>query len=243
MNRVELKAIDPPATIQEAMEKQMRAERDRRAAILTAEGVKQSQILTAEGEKQSSILRAEGQKRGRDPARRGPVEGDRAGLRRDPPRRRRPEAARLPVPPDPAADRAGRVEQGLDHPERGHEGAGQHRERDPEGRVGTVAAPAGPSPAPRLAGRGRASRSRRRSRPARAADGLASQGVRRPLRSPSGRPRRRPLARQADRGRRHQGNAPGAPGAARGGRQLQGRQAVHRGGARARARGAGARAR
>jgi regulator of protease activity HflC (stomatin/prohibitin superfamily) len=44
------------------MEKQMRAERDRRAAILTAEGVKQSQILTAEGEKQSSILRAEGQR-------------------------------------------------------------------------------------------------------------------------------------------------------------------------------------
>jgi regulator of protease activity HflC (stomatin/prohibitin superfamily) len=62
VNRVELKAIDPPATIQEAMEKQMRAERDRRAAILTAEGVKQSQILTAEGEKQSSILRAEGQR-------------------------------------------------------------------------------------------------------------------------------------------------------------------------------------
>ncbi|MET0836217.1 MAG: SPFH domain-containing protein, partial [Thermoleophilaceae bacterium] len=62
VNRVELKAVDPPATIQEAMEKQMRAERDRRAAILTAEGVKQSQILTAEGEKQSSILRAEGQK-------------------------------------------------------------------------------------------------------------------------------------------------------------------------------------
>ena len=62
VNRVELKAIDPPPSIQEAMEKQMRAERDRRAAILTAEGVKQSQILTAEGEKQSSILRAEGQK-------------------------------------------------------------------------------------------------------------------------------------------------------------------------------------
>ncbi|HEY6778623.1 MAG TPA: SPFH domain-containing protein [Thermoleophilaceae bacterium] len=62
VNRVELKAVDPPGTIQEAMEKQMRAERDRRAAILTAEGVKQSQILTAEGEKQSAILRAEGQK-------------------------------------------------------------------------------------------------------------------------------------------------------------------------------------
>src|SRR3954471_3686044 len=54
VNRVELKSIDPPGTIQEAMEKQMRAERDRRAAILQAEGVKQSQILTAEGEKQSS---------------------------------------------------------------------------------------------------------------------------------------------------------------------------------------------
>ncbi len=61
-NRVELKSIDPPRTIQEAMEKQMRAERDRRAAILTAEGVKQSEILTAEGEKQSAILRAEGQR-------------------------------------------------------------------------------------------------------------------------------------------------------------------------------------
>ncbi len=60
VNRVELKAIDPPMGIQEAMEKQMRAERDRRAAILTAEGIKQSQILTAEGEKQSAILKAEG---------------------------------------------------------------------------------------------------------------------------------------------------------------------------------------
>ncbi len=62
VNRVELKAIEPPGTIKEAMEKQMRAERDKRAAILTAEGVKQSQILTAEGEKQAAILRAEGQR-------------------------------------------------------------------------------------------------------------------------------------------------------------------------------------
>jgi regulator of protease activity HflC (stomatin/prohibitin superfamily) len=62
VNRVELKAIDPPGTIKEAMEKQMRADRDKRAAILTAEGVKQSQILTAEGEKQSAILRAQGQR-------------------------------------------------------------------------------------------------------------------------------------------------------------------------------------
>jgi regulator of protease activity HflC (stomatin/prohibitin superfamily) len=62
VNRVEVKSIDPPGTIQEAMEKQMRAERDRRAAILTAEGVKQSQILTAEGEKQAAVLTAEGQR-------------------------------------------------------------------------------------------------------------------------------------------------------------------------------------
>ncbi|MDQ3849318.1 MAG: SPFH/Band 7/PHB domain protein [Actinomycetota bacterium] len=60
VNRVEVKAIDPPVTIQEAMEKQMRAERDRRAAILTAEGSKQSQILNAEGEKESAVLKAEG---------------------------------------------------------------------------------------------------------------------------------------------------------------------------------------
>jgi regulator of protease activity HflC (stomatin/prohibitin superfamily) len=62
INRVELKSIDPPGTIQEAMEKQMRAERDRRATILTAEGVKQSQILTAEGEQQAAILRATGER-------------------------------------------------------------------------------------------------------------------------------------------------------------------------------------
>jgi regulator of protease activity HflC (stomatin/prohibitin superfamily) len=62
VNRVELKSVEPPGTIQQAMEKQMRAERDRRAAILTAEGVKQSQILTAEGEKQAAVLKAEGAK-------------------------------------------------------------------------------------------------------------------------------------------------------------------------------------
>lgn len=60
INRVELRSIDPPASVQGSMEQQMRAERDRRAAILTAEGVKQSAILRAEGEKQSAILTAEG---------------------------------------------------------------------------------------------------------------------------------------------------------------------------------------
>ncbi|HYY17800.1 MAG TPA: SPFH domain-containing protein, partial [Streptosporangiaceae bacterium] len=62
VTRVEIKAIDPPKSVIDAMEKQMRAEREKRAAVLTAEGVRQSKILTAEGEKQSNILRAEGEK-------------------------------------------------------------------------------------------------------------------------------------------------------------------------------------
>ncbi len=62
VNRIELKSIDPPGSIQEAMEKQMRAERDKRAAILNAEGTKQSQILRAEGERQAAILSAEGER-------------------------------------------------------------------------------------------------------------------------------------------------------------------------------------
>jgi regulator of protease activity HflC (stomatin/prohibitin superfamily) len=60
VSRVELKAIDPPLSIQDSMEKQMRAERDRRAVILTAEGTKQSEILNAEGMRQAAILKAEG---------------------------------------------------------------------------------------------------------------------------------------------------------------------------------------
>src|SRR5919206_1609929 len=62
VNRVEIKAIDPPGSIKDTMEKQMRADREKRAAILNAEGIKQSAILTAEGEKQSAILRAEGER-------------------------------------------------------------------------------------------------------------------------------------------------------------------------------------
>nr|MDQ3307170.1 SPFH/Band 7/PHB domain protein [Actinomycetota bacterium] len=60
VNRVELKGIDPPPSIKDSMEKQMRADRDKRAVILTAEGMRQSSILTAEGQKQSAILTAEG---------------------------------------------------------------------------------------------------------------------------------------------------------------------------------------
>jgi regulator of protease activity HflC (stomatin/prohibitin superfamily) len=62
VNRVELKAIDPPSSIKETMEKQMRADREKRAAILQAEGQKQAAILTAEGEKQAAVLRAQGQR-------------------------------------------------------------------------------------------------------------------------------------------------------------------------------------
>jgi len=63
VNRVEIKAIDPPATVQQAMEMQMRAEREKRATILNAEGIRQSAILTAEGNKQAAILNAEGEAR------------------------------------------------------------------------------------------------------------------------------------------------------------------------------------
>jgi regulator of protease activity HflC (stomatin/prohibitin superfamily) len=62
VNRVELRAIEPPATIRDAMEKGARAERDKRAAILIAEGQRQSQILNAGGEKESAILRAQGER-------------------------------------------------------------------------------------------------------------------------------------------------------------------------------------
>jgi regulator of protease activity HflC (stomatin/prohibitin superfamily) len=62
VHRVELKAVDPPPSIKDTMEKQMRADREKRAAILQAEGIKQAAILQAEGEKQAAILKAEGQK-------------------------------------------------------------------------------------------------------------------------------------------------------------------------------------
>jgi regulator of protease activity HflC (stomatin/prohibitin superfamily) len=65
VNRVELRSIDPPPSIQDSMEKQMRADRDKRAAILTAEGMRQSAVLSAEGQKQSAILTAQGDKESR----------------------------------------------------------------------------------------------------------------------------------------------------------------------------------
>ncbi|WP_373317945.1 SPFH domain-containing protein [Virgisporangium aliadipatigenens] len=65
VTRVEIKAIEPPNSIRDSMEKQMRAERDRRAAILNAEGTKQAQILTAQGDQQAAVLRAEGNRQAR----------------------------------------------------------------------------------------------------------------------------------------------------------------------------------
>src|SRR5579875_1694802 len=61
VTRVEIRSIDPPQSIKDAMEKQLKAEREKRAAILHAEGLQQSQVLTAEGERQAAVLRAEGQ--------------------------------------------------------------------------------------------------------------------------------------------------------------------------------------
>jgi len=63
VNRIEIKSIDPPSSIQQAMEKQMRAERDRRATILTAEGEKQAAVLVAEGEARATVLQAEAEQR------------------------------------------------------------------------------------------------------------------------------------------------------------------------------------
>jgi regulator of protease activity HflC (stomatin/prohibitin superfamily) len=65
VTRVEIKAIEPPPSIRDSMEKQMRAEREKRATILTAEGHKQAQILTADGDKQGMVLRAEGDRQSR----------------------------------------------------------------------------------------------------------------------------------------------------------------------------------
>ena len=127
VNRVEIKAIDPPKSIKDAMEKQMRAERDKRAAILTAEGAAAVQILTAEGDKQSAILRAEGDRAAAILRAEGQAAGHRPGLPGRAPQRPRPQAARLPVPADAAAARPGPGQHVLGHPERGHLGAVGHR--------------------------------------------------------------------------------------------------------------------
>ncbi len=134
VNRVELKGIDPPPSIKDSMEKQMRADRDKRAAILTAEGQRQSAILTAEGGKQAAILNAEGDRESlilRAQADResrilqgaGRGAGHPDGVPGDPRRPPGPVAAGLPVPPDDAEDRRGQRQQGVDRAQRDRQGA------------------------------------------------------------------------------------------------------------------------
>ena len=118
VTRVEIRAIDPPQSVKDAMEKQMRAEREKRAAILTAEGVRQSQILTADGDRQGTVLRAEGDKQSAILRAEGQAQAIGTGVPVDPRERPGPEAACLSVPADAAADRAGPRQQRLDDPER-----------------------------------------------------------------------------------------------------------------------------
>ena len=118
--RVELKAIEPPRSVQGAMEQQMKAERDRRAAILTAEGVKQSAVLTAEGGE--AVGHPAGGRPGavRNSAGSGRGPGHPPGLRRHPSRQCRSEAAVLRVHQDPPSDRQLQFVEALDRPDRAH---------------------------------------------------------------------------------------------------------------------------
>ena len=129
VNRVEIKSIDPPRIIQEAMEKQMRAERDRRAAILTAEGVKQSQILTAEGAeagRRADAPRARSRRRSCAPrARRKAIDTVFKAIHEGNPDQR---AAQLPVPADAPAARRRRRQQGVRDPVRVRRGVRRHRQ-------------------------------------------------------------------------------------------------------------------
>ena len=207
VNRVELKSVEPPRTVQEAMEKQMRAERDRRATILTAEGVSAVAILTAEGEKQSAVLRAEGAAHRRDPQGRGRGEGDRDRVQRDPRRRARSGAALLPVPADAAAARAGQREQGLRDPVRVLAGAvGARRRASSKARPSTRR----PSRARAQQRRDRRPRRRRRrgGRPRRARGVPAAESATDPLGGAAPREDRAAAAGAARRPRR--GRAPRA---------------------------------
>ena len=134
VNRVELRAIEPPATIRDAMEKGARAERDKRAAILIAEGQRQSQILSAGGEKESAILRAQGDREAavlRAQADRqakmlraeGEAQAITTVFERDPRRAAGPGPAGLPVHADAADHRPRRRQQGVDRAERAEQGA------------------------------------------------------------------------------------------------------------------------
>ena len=211
----------------------MRAERDRRAAILTAEGEKQSQILTAEGAKQAAVLTRRGRAPGGDPARRGRSQGDRHGLHGDPRGQARPRAAQLRIPADAAAAGRRRRQQGVRHPVGVRAGVRRHRRgaragRDrgaPEDDPPTAARRRAPRVEAARESRAPGTRSRGRARPSGCENDRGD--VRLARRETAGDARRRPPARHADRGGRRRGDARDPPRAARGRRQLQGRQAVH----------------
>ena len=179
VTRVEIKAIDPPKSVKDAMEKQMRAEREKRAAILTAEGAAAVEDPDRRGRQAERDPARRGRQAGRDPARRGPGRGDLPGLPGDPPQRPRPEAARLPVPADAAADRQRPGQHVLGDPERGDHGAeggdlGLHR------RAATDAGPRRQSPGGDPDGRRRKSRrpaGRRRRGTAASAQALALEAA------------------------------------------------------------------
>ena len=127
INRVEIKSVDPPADIRTAMEKQMRAERDRRAAILTAEGEKQAQILTAEGEKQAAVLTAEGARQAAILRAEGEAKAIDTVFKAIHEGGPDPRAAQLRIPADaPPAGRR-RRQQGVRHPLRVRRGVRRHR--------------------------------------------------------------------------------------------------------------------
>ena len=193
VNRVELKSVEPPRTVQEAMEKQMRAERDRRATILTAEGVKQSQILTAEGEKQAAVLKAEGARTAailRAEGESKAIETVFQAIHDGAPDQ---QLLSLPVPADAAPARPGPGEQDLRDPERVQPGAREHRQRARQPRSRARRRPAAAEAAPEV-------QRRRRDR---------RQGGRRRRGGGAGRPRRR------GRGPVRHVHGPGAPAAAR----------------------------
>ena len=120
VNRVEIKAIDPPQSIKDAMEKQMRAERDKRAAILVRRGP--APIADPHRRRRQAGRRPArgGRPYRRDPQGRGSVAGHRRGVPGRAPQRPRPQAARLPVPADAAPTRAGRGQHILGDPQRDH---------------------------------------------------------------------------------------------------------------------------
>ena len=184
VNRVELKSVEPPRTVQEAMEKQMRAERDRRAAILTAEGTKQSQILTAEGEKQAAVLKAEGARTAAILRAEGESKAIDTVFQAIHDGAARPAAALLPVPADAAPARAGLGEQGLRHPVRVLPGAREHRRR--AGAAAAAATTASPPRKPRPHGAATA-RADEAARAAAADTEAAARAAPRPRRPPRAR--------------------------------------------------------